>query len=70
MNIARESVSLLNRLGFDYLEIIPFSPDMEITPAFHGFDIAITHGLSGLVPAGIKKNNRPRRPQLRPVHDF
>lgn len=55
VDIANESVSLLNRLGFDYLDVTPYSPDMKNIPALKSFDVAITHGLSQLVPREIEK---------------
>ncbi|MFC2949316.1 sigma-54 interaction domain-containing protein [Virgibacillus sediminis] len=52
---AYESVDLLNRLGFDYLDITPFSNDMEVLPEVTNMDVAITYGLAHLVPDGVKQ---------------
>ncbi|WP_200416550.1 sigma-54 interaction domain-containing protein [Virgibacillus salexigens] len=54
--IAKDSVLLLKRFGFEHLEIVPYSPEMEVNVSeLKRFDVAITHGLVGLVPAEVKK---------------
>ncbi|MFB4168356.1 sigma-54 interaction domain-containing protein [Virgibacillus sp. JSM 102003] len=54
-HIARDSVELFKRLGFDQLALTAYSPDMNPLPELEGFDVAITHGLTELVPPKVKK---------------
>lgn len=49
---AHESVDLLKRLGFDYLDMTAYSPDMNLRPPIN-MDVAITHGLAQIVPNEI-----------------
>ncbi|WP_257346666.1 sigma-54 interaction domain-containing protein [Pseudalkalibacillus decolorationis] len=53
--IAKDSVEFLERMGFDHLYFTPYSPDMSPLPPLEGIEIAITHGLSELVPAEFKR---------------
>lgn len=54
-DIAYESVEMLERLGFDYLHLTAYSPDMHEPPDISGIDVAITHGLADLVPKEIER---------------
>lgn len=51
--IAEQSVTMLKRLGFDYLNFTAYSPHMENVPDIRSIDVAITHGLADLVPKEV-----------------
>lgn len=52
--VAHESVDLLKRLGFDYLNLTAYSPDMHPLPPINS-NVAITHGLTNFVPGKMSK---------------
>ncbi|MYL47284.1 PAS domain-containing protein [Virgibacillus halodenitrificans] len=52
---ALESVTLLQRLGFEHLKLIAFAPDMEEPPQLDEISVVITHGLQHLVPKGMHR---------------
>lgn len=52
--IAYESVTMLKYLGFDYLDIYAYSPDMDTPPNLKDVNVAITHGLANLVPKNLR----------------
>lgn len=47
---AEEVIELLYKMGFDYLWLIPYGPEMEIVPEA---ELAITPGEAELVPSGL-----------------
>ncbi|GGK06832.1 ATPase AAA [Lentibacillus kapialis] len=55
MDVAYESIAMLERLGFDYLRFTPYSPDMIELPDMNDIDVAITHGLVDLVPENMDR---------------
>ncbi|PEC47447.1 sigma 54-interacting transcriptional regulator [Bacillus sp. AFS096315] len=56
MSTIEDAIELLNRLGFDHLNFIPYVPQpVEIQIALEGIDVAVTHGLKELVPETIGK---------------
>lgn len=52
---ALESVTLLQRLGFEHLKLIAFAPDMDKPPQLDEISVVITHGLQHLVPKGMHR---------------
>lgn len=55
IHIAKDSVELLQRMGFNQLQMIAYSPDMDPMPNLTGVEVAITHGLPELVPPAISR---------------
>ncbi|GAA0485738.1 sigma 54-interacting transcriptional regulator [Salinibacillus aidingensis] len=53
--VVYESMSMLERLGFDYLDFTPYSPDMDVIPDVCQIDVAVTHGLKDLVHEGVQR---------------
>ncbi|PEK98845.1 sigma-54-dependent Fis family transcriptional regulator [Bacillus sp. AFS017336] len=56
MDTIEDAIELLNRLGFEHLDFIPYAPKpAEIRPTLEGIDVAVTHGLKELIPETIDK---------------